>query len=69
MMCNPSSNQDSLLEDEKAKNEDRPSSSQVSTQSGKIQTKKNPAMTSLSREKYTITASGNFVRTPSTGSI
>ena len=63
MMCNQSSDQDSS-EDEKAKKEDRPSSSHLSTQSGKIQTKKNLAMTSRSREKYTVTTN---VRTPSAG--
>ena len=58
--------QDSSLEDEKAKKEDRPSSS---THSRTIQTKKDLAMTSPNREKYAMTASGNFVRTPSIGSI
>ena len=63
-----SSNQDSSLEDEKAK-EDRPSSSHFSTRSETIQMKKNLAMTSRRREKYTTTTSGILVRTPSTGSI
>ena len=49
-MCNHSSDQDSSLEDERAK-EDRPSSSHLSTHSGIIQTKKNLAMTCRSREK------------------
>ena len=68
MMCNQSSNQVLSLEDEEAKNEDRPSSSHLSTRSVTIQTKKILAMTSLSREKYTITATGKLVRTQSTGS-
>ena len=42
MMSLQSSNQDSLLEDEKAKKEDRPSSSHFSTHSGTIQTNKEP---------------------------
>ena len=63
-----SSNQDSSLKDEKAK-EDRRSSSHFSIHSGTIQMKKNPAMTSQSREKYTFTVSGNFRRTPPTRSI
>ena len=41
----------------------------LSTHSGTIQMKKNLAMTSPSREKYTITTGGKLVRTPSTGSI
>ena len=66
-MCNQSSDQDSSLEDEKAKKEDRPSSSHLSTHSGTIQMKKNLAVTYPSREKYTITASENLVRTLSAG--
>ena len=54
--------------DEKVKKEDRPSSSHLSNHSGATQTKKNIAMTSQSREKYTITVSGKIVRTPSIGS-
>ena len=61
-MCNQSSEQDSALEDEKAKKEDRPSSSYLSTHSGTIQTKKNLAITSLTR-------GGKLVTTPATGSI
>ena len=61
--------QDSSLEDEQAKKEDRPSSSHISTHSRTIQTKKNLAMASPSREKYAMTASGKFVSTPSVGSI
>ena len=57
-----SSNQDSSLEDEKAKKEERPSSPH-------IQAKKNLAMTFQNREKYTITVSGRILRTPSTRSI
>ena len=68
-LCNQSSDQDSSLEDEKAKKEDRPSFSHLSTHSVTMQTKKNLAMTSLSREKYTTTASGKIIKTPSTGSI
>ena len=54
-----SSSQDSSLGDEKAKKEDRPSSSHLSTLSVTIQTNKNSATTYRSREKYTTTASGN----------
>ena len=61
--------QDSSLEDEQAKNEDIPSSSHFSTHSRTIQTKKNLAMTSPSREKYAMTASEKLVRTPSIRSI
>ena len=49
--------------------EGRKTDYQLSTHSGTIQTKKNLAMVPRSREKYTITASGNLVRTPYTGSI
>ena len=63
------SNQDSSLEDEKVKKEDRPSSSHLSTRSGTIQTKKHPAMTYQNREKYTVTVRGKILRTLSTGSI
>ena len=66
---NQSSDQDSSLEDEKAKKEDRPSSSHLSTRSVTIQTQQNLAMTYSSREKYTISVSGKLVRTPSDGSI
>ena len=59
-----SSNQDSSLEDEKAKKEVRPSSSHLPTRAGTIQTKKNLAMTYQNREKYTITASGKILRIP-----
>ena len=51
LMLRQSSNQDSSLEDEKVKKEDRPSSSHLSKLSGRIQTKKNLAMTSQRREK------------------
>ena len=64
-----SSDQDASLEDERAKEEHRPSSSHLSTHRRTIQTKKNLAMTSPNRESYTVTASGKLVRTPSTGSI
>ena len=64
-----SSNQDSSLEDEKAKKEDRKSSSHLTTRSGTMQTKKNLAMMYQNREKYTITVSGKILRTPSVGSI
>ena len=57
--------QDTSLEDEKAKKEDRPSSSHLSTRSGTIQTKKNLAMTYQNREKYTITVSGKLLTAPS----
>ena len=53
MMCNQSSDQDSSLEDES-------SSSHLSTHSDTIQTEKNQAMTSRSRDKYTIKASGKY---------
>ena len=53
-----SSHQDLSLEDEKAKKEDRPSSSHLSTRSGTIWTKKHLAMTNQNREKNTITVSG-----------
>ena len=55
-----SSNQDLSLEDEKAKKEDRPFPSHLSIRSGTIQTKKNLAMTSQNREKYTFTVSGKY---------
>ena len=45
MMCNQSSDQDSSLEDEKVKKEDRPFSSHLSAHSGTIQVKKNLAVT------------------------
>ena len=64
-----SSNQDSSLEDEKAKKEDRPSSSHLTTRSGTMQTKKNPAMMYQNREKCTFTVSRKILRTPSVGSI
>ena len=51
-----------------SKKEGKPSS-QLSTHSGTVQTKQNLAMTYRSREKYTTTASGSLVRTPTTGSI
>ena len=63
-----SSNQDSSLEDEKVKKEDRLSSSHFSARSGTIRTKKNPAMTFQNREKCTITVSGRTLRMPSTES-
>ena len=69
LMSLQSSNQDSSLEDEKAKKEDGPSSSHLSTRSGTIQMKKNLEMTYQNREKYTITVSGKILRTPSAGSI
>ena len=53
----------------KARKLDRPSSSHLSTVAGTIQMKKNLARTSRSPKKYTTTASGNLVRTPSTESI
>ena len=59
MMLLQSSNQDSSLEDEKVKKEGTPSSSRLPTHSGTIQTKKNLAMTSQSREMYTISVNGN----------
>ena len=60
LMSLQSSNQDSSLEDEKAKKEDRPYSSHLSTRSKTIQTKKNLAITYQNREKYTITVSGKY---------
>ena len=60
---------DSSLENEQARKEDRPSSSHYSTHPGTIQMKKNPAMITRCWEKYTTTASGKLLRTPSTGSI
>ena len=54
-----SSHQDSSLE------EDRPSFSHLPTRSGTIQTKKDLAMTYQNEEKYTVTVSGQFPRTPS----
>ena len=68
VMSLQSSSQDSSLEDEKARKEDRPSSSHTSTHSGTIQKKKKLAMTFRRREKHTTTTSGNLVRTPSAGS-
>ena len=53
LMSLQSSNHDSSLNDEKAKKEDRPSGSHLSTHSGKIQAKKNLAMTSQA-EKNTL---------------
>ena len=69
LMSLQSSHQDSSLEDEKAKKEDRLSSSHLSTRSGTIHTKQDPAMTHQNQEKFTITVSGKLVRTPSVGSI
>ena len=57
-MALQSSSEDSSLEDEKARKEDRPSSSHLSTYSGTIQMKKNLAMTCPSRERYTVSVSG-----------
>ena len=45
------------------------SSDQDSPLAGTVQTKKNLAMTSRSREKYTFTVSGKLVRTSSAGPI
>ena len=64
-----SSNQDSSLEDEKQRRKTDHFSSNLSNHSGTMQVKKNLAMTSSSRDKYTVRASGKLVRTPSTGSI
>ena len=68
MMSLQSSNQDPSLGEKYAEMEDRPFSARLSTHSGITQTKKNLAMTSRNREKYTITANGRLIRTPSTGS-
>ena len=62
-----SSNQDSSLEDEKAKREDRPSSSHLSRFLKKIQMKKNPATISRDQEKWTMPLIGNIFRKPSIG--
>ena len=69
MMSLQSSDQDSSLEDENAKKEDGTIFFTPLNHSRTIQTKKNLATTSRSREKYTITASGNLVRSLSIGSI
>ena len=69
LMSLQSSNRDWQLEDERAKKEDKPSSSHLSTHSETIQTKKNLRWPFKNREKFTITVSGKLLRTPSTGSI
>ena len=58
MMSLQSFGKDSSLEENKAKRDDKPSSSHLSTRSETIQTKKNPATTCWSREKYALTAGG-----------
>ena len=63
-----SSGQDSSLEEEQVKRDDKPSSSHLWARSGTIQTKRNPATTYWCGEKYTIITNGSLIRTPSTGS-
>ena len=69
LMSLQSSHQDSSLGDEKAKTEDRPSSSRLSTRLETMQTKVDLAMMYPNLDKYTITVSGTLLRTPSTSSI
>ena len=53
---------DSLQEENKTRRDDRPSSSHLSTFSGKIQMKKHPVKTLQFPRKRTITAIGNVIR-------
>ena len=56
-----------LIAGKKAKKEDIPSSSHLSTLLGKIPMNKNRAMSSRDQEKCTMSVIGNMFRTPSFG--